>query len=84
MSTEEKKVETLSGKEMSGVAGGARGSSKDGTQGGGEFLVGKAGEELSDAELSRISGGRSRDGSSGGCEFLVDQQDGIWDIGGKR
>ena len=41
MSTEAKKEKALSSEEMSGVAGGGNANSKNGTPGGGEFLVGQ-------------------------------------------
>ena len=74
MSTEEKKSEALSGTEMSGIAGGGRGSSKGGSAGGGEFIVGSGSEKLSEAEMSGVAGGASKGGSSGGAEFLVDPE----------
>ncbi|MBQ9434483.1 MAG: hypothetical protein IJU26_09740 [Synergistaceae bacterium] len=74
MSTEDKKVETLSGKEMSGVAGGSMGRSGNGTRGGGEFLVGKEGKRLSEAEMSGIAGSASKDGSRGGGMFMIDPE----------
>ncbi len=77
MSTEAKKAEALSSEEMSGVVGGSK-TSSNGTPGGGEFLVGKEGKRLSDAEMSGIAGGgnaSSSDGTPGGPEFLVGQQD---------